>query len=140
MKIFKIVSFSLLLASLSINSAVFASTNGLDKTVINYPAKTAIIKNPLAEDAGKFFATSTTINFEVYKVGSKDDVTALIAAFTKNADVESCNLGVTTGDFQAFTLVLKSAKDKQWFINAFKKAGIMTMKINNKAVVNTDAI
>ena len=69
-----------------------------------------------------------------------EDVAALIAAFTKNADVESCNLGVTTGDFQAFTLVLKSAKDKQWFINAFKKAGLMTMKINNKPVVNTENI
>jgi hypothetical protein len=140
MKILKIVSLSLLLASLSINSTVFASANGLNKAAINYPAKTAIIKNPLAEDAGKFFATSTTINFEVYKVGSKDDIASLIASFTKNSDVESCNLGVTTGDFQAFTLVLKSTKDKQWFINAFKKAGLMTMKINNKPVVNTDAI
>ena len=140
MKILKIVSLSLILASVSFSSTVFASANEASKAAINYPAKTVIIKNPLAEDAGKFFSTSTTVNFEVYRVGSKDDVASLIAAFTKNADVESCNLGVTTGDFQAFTLVLKSAKDKQWFINAFKKAGLMTMKINNKPVVNTDNI
>jgi hypothetical protein len=141
MTILKTLSITLLLAGSMVSSAAL-TVNPSVESVFNtdYPAKTIVIKNMAAEDINKYFSTGTIFNFEVYKVGSKADIDGLIALFQKDGAVESLNMGTTTADFQAFTLVLKSAKDKQWFINAFKKAGLNTIKVNRNAVVEVEKL
>lgn len=141
MTILKTLSLSLLLAGSLVSKATL-SVGPISELGVNidYPAKTIVIKNMAAEDINKYFSTGTIFNFEVYKVGTKADIDALIALFQKDAAVESLNMGTTTADFQAFTLVLKTAKDKQWFINAFKKAGLNSIKVNRNPVVEVEKL
>ena len=140
MTILKTLSITLLLAGPMVSSASFASNFPVVSINNDFPVRTIFIKHTTADDATKFFSSNTVVNFEVYKVGSKADINALIASFQKSKDVESMNLGITTGDYQAFTLVLKTTQNKQWFINEFKKAGLNTIKINRNAVVDVDKL
>ena len=139
MKIFKIISLSLLLASTSVSSFLNATTVNKN-SLVNIPEKTVCIKHPDATDANKYFSTATIINFEVYKIGSADEVQKLIKILSADANVESCNAGTVTGDFSAFTLSLKSAKNKAYFVALIKKAGLLHIKINNNAAVEADKI
>lgn len=139
MKVFKTLALACLLAG--------AATNGSASNLIppvklqeSTPARTIVIKNMEAEDLDKFFSNVTMLNFEVYKVGSKADIANLIAEVQKQAGVESLNLGVTTGDYQAFTLVLKKAQTKQWFVALFKQAGLDHIKVNRRPVVQVEKL
>jgi hypothetical protein len=139
MKIFKTLVLSLALsAALVIPVALPAAP----KTVVysETPAKTVVIKHPLANDANKFFSSGTVFNFEVYKAGSKEDLTKILASLRSDAAVENVNLGPLVGDYQGFTLTLKSAKDKAWFMSEFKKAGLSSIKLNNNPVVEVDKL
>jgi hypothetical protein len=138
MKILKTLSVSFLLGAAMINSTANASTIN---TVINFseiPAKTVCIKNPSAADVNKFFSETTVLSFEVYKAGSKEEITKIINLLKKDAAVESVSEGKLTGDYQSITLTLKSAKNKAWFAAVFKKAGLNTIRINNNPIVEVD--
>jgi len=137
MKIFKILSLSLALTAFMLHSASLQAGTG--KAIYSEtPAKTIVFKHPLANDANTFFASGTVFNFEVYKAGSKEEVAKIVAALKSDAAVELVNEGTITGDYQAFTLVLKSAKTKAWFAAEFKKAGLNTIKLNNNPVVEVE--
>lgn len=140
MTILKTLSITFLLAGSMITSASFAANHPVVSVSNEIPVKTIFIKNMAAEDINKFFSSGTIFNFEVYKIGTKTDISALIAAFQKDPNVESLNMGVTTGDYQAFTLVLKSAQNKQWFIDAFKRTGLNTIKVNRNPIVEVDKL
>lgn len=138
MRILKSLSFALLLSGAMISSSAIAVNPAAVILYNETPAKTIVIKNMAAEDVNKFFTTNTVFSFEVFKAGTKAEISALIADLQKNSGVESMNMGVTTGDYQAFTLVLKSAQTKQWFIDAFKKAGLNHIKINRRDVTEIE--
>ena len=135
MKLVKILSISLLFGATLLNSSVQAKTKPGISIFSETPAKTIIIKHPAAENIDGFFSTTTVLMFEIYKAGSKEDLAKIIAALKKNADVESCVEGPLTGDYQAMTLTIKSMKNKQWYADLFKKAGLKNIKINNNAIV-----
>jgi hypothetical protein len=104
------------------------------------PVKTVVIRHPMADDASKFFSASTVVHFEVYKPGTQQEKAAIIAALQKDAVVETVSEGPVVGDYHSITLVLKSVKDKAWFVAAFKKAGLNTIKMNNNPIVNVDKL
>jgi hypothetical protein len=140
MKIFKTLSVSFLLAGALVSTSVVGKVNSV---VVNYsetPAKTAVIKHPAASNINKYFSEATLFHFEVYKIGSQQDINMVITAFTKDSNVESCTAGVVTGDYQAFDVSVKSAKDKAWFVAKLKKAGVNTIKINNNPVVDIERL
>ena len=140
MKIIKTLSVSLLLAGAMISSTAAAKVNPV---VVNYaetPAKTVCIKHPAAADANAYFSSATLISFEVYKVGSAEDVAKVIKAFKNDSNVELAEMGKLTGDYQAFTISLKTAKNKSWFVNTLKKAGLNTIKINNNPIVAVEQL
>lgn len=138
MQILRILPISLLLAIVLISAPVYGKINTFNISYSETPARTIVIKHPAANNPATFFSTSTVLTFEVFKPGSKEDVAAIIKALTKDGNVQSCTAGVLTGDYQAFTLTLKSAKDKAWFASLFKKAGLNTIKINNNPIVEVD--
>lgn len=138
MKILKTLSVSFLLGV-----AVLNSTASLKNTVVSVnfseiPAKTVCIKHPAAANAAKFFSETTMLSFEVYKAGSADEVAMIVSSLKKDGNVESVTEGKTTGDYQQFTISLKSAKNKAWFASEFKKAGLNTVRINNNPIVEVD--
>mgnify|MGYP001020488472 FL=1 len=102
------------------------------------PAKTIFIKNPSYTDSKSFFAGIKTLQFEIFKAGSQEEVNKLLTKFNHNADVESCTAGKLYGDYQSIVLTLKTNKDRAWFVSAFKKAGLYLIKINNNAPVEVD--
>lgn len=108
------------------------------KQTAENPARTVFIKHPGAEDTKIFFSGTTTLLFEVYKVGSKEDITKILTAFRSDGAVESITEGKLTGDYQAFSLILNTAKNKEWFAKTFKKAGLNTIHINNHPTVPVD--
>jgi hypothetical protein len=135
MKLIKTLSFSLLMASISLN----ASALNLNKNVKMYtepPAKTVFIKNPAAADVNAFFSGITVLNIEIYKSGS--ELAKIVSTLKSNSNVESCIEGKVTGDYQAVTLTLKNKKDKAWFAAEFKKAGLGHIKINNNPIVEVE--
>lgn len=140
MKILKTLSVSFLLGAAMINSTASASTINTVINLSEIPAKTVCIKNPSAADVNKFFSATTVLSFEVYKAGSKEEITKIINLLKKDADVESVSEGKLTGDYQSITLTLKSAKNKAWFATEFKKAGLNTIRINNNPIVEVDKI
>lgn len=99
------------------------------------PAKTIVIKNPMADDANAFFSATTVYFFEVYKIG---DVKAVLDVLKKNKDVESCSANNAIGDFTPINLVLKSSKNKAFFIALFKSADLNTIRVNHKEVMATE--
>jgi hypothetical protein len=140
MKLFKILSLSLVLSVAMLSAAPLRALSPLG--VYNEtPAKTIILKHPMAADANTYFASGTFFHFEVYKPGSSDDVAKIVAALKSDPAVESVSLGALTGgDYQAITLTLKTAQNKAWFISEFKKAGLNTIRINNNPVVPVEKI
>jgi hypothetical protein len=118
-----------LVAALSIGFAVAQSS---------IQPHTICIKHPAADNANAFFSGSTMYQFEVYKVGSSADIAKVIAAFQKDAAVESITVGALTGDYQAFTLTLKSKKTKSWFVGTFKQAGLPAIRLNRLEIVAVD--
>lgn len=104
----------------------------------DFPARTIFIKSPMASDPNLFFSTNKALMFEVYKVGSGSDLEKIIKAFRSDPAVESFNSGTLTGDYQAFVLILKTNKDKAWFISMFKKAGLNTIKLVHNDVIPVD--
>ncbi len=135
MKLVKILSISLFIGAATMHSSLEAKTNPVISVYSEIPAKTIIIKHPAATNIDGFFSTTTVMMFEIYKAGSTEDLAKIVAAFKKNADVESCVEGTLTGDYQAMTLTIKSMKSKQWYAELFKKAGLKTIKINNNPIV-----
>jgi hypothetical protein len=140
MKLLKIFSLSLLL--MSATAVIGLNDNSKNNTFyVETPAKTVIVKHPLADDANKFFSSSTIINFEIYKPGTKEDLARIVAALKNDPAVESVNEGtITGGDYYAMTIVLKTEKNKSWFVAAFKKAGLNTIKMNNKPVIEVEKL
>lgn len=109
-----------------------ASPAGIYNTM---PDRTVVIKHPAAANVNTFFSSGTLFNFEVYKAGSKVEINKMLEDLKNDPAVESVTLGALTGDYQAFTLVLKAPKNKAWFVSAFEKAGLNTIKVNNNAPV-----
>lgn len=124
----------------SVVSQAEVIVNPLNTVVKETPVKTACIKNPMAYDVNKFFSTTTNLQFEVFKPGSKADYIAMIDRLKAVDGVQTCVSGNITGDYYGIILVLKSAKDKAWFINAFKTAGIEHVKINNSDAVEVEKL
>lgn len=122
---------SLFAALLSLNFAIAQS---------NLQAGTVVIKHPSADNAGTFFSGATMYTFEVYKPGSAQDLAKIVGAFQRDKDVESFSVGTLTGDYQAFTLVLKSKKNKAWFSTAFKAAGLSFVRLNRAEPVAVDKL
>lgn len=134
MKILKTLSVTLLLSAAAVSTAVAANPLAI-AAFIETPVKTVVIKNPNAEDATKFFSVNTIVHFEVYKVGTKEELATVIASLKKNADVESVHEGIVTGDYQALDIVLKTTKNKEWFSKSLKNAGLNHIKINNNPII-----
>lgn len=138
MKLLKFLSicFVISLFSASVSASV---TNPLQNIFSSdLPEKTIVIKHPAAFNVDDFFATNKFLMFEIYKVGSTENLNKVIASFKKNPNVEACEIGPLTGDYQAISISMKSTKDKQWFAELFKKAGLNSIKINNNPVVKVD--
>lgn len=104
------------------------------------PAKTVCIKNKNANDANTFFSSSTSYFFEVFKPGSKAELLDIVNKLKSLDGVEACSPGTITGDYCAITLNLTSKKDKAWFVDAFTKAGLGHVKMNNKEVVEVSKL
>lgn len=140
MKIFKTLSLSLVLSAAMLSAAPIQAVLSLG--IYNEtPARTIILKHPMAADANKFFASGTFFNFEVYQPGSAADLNKIVTALKSDPAVESVNVGALTGgSYQAITITLKIAQNKAWFINEFKRAGLNTIKINNNPVVEVEKI
>lgn len=139
MKLLKTLSFSLVLAV----AAFQAPAVQAHVTPVIYnetPARTIVIKNPMAADINKFFSTGTIFNFEVYKAGSADEVLKMIGALRSDPAVETVSQGVLVGDYLSVTIVLKAAKNKEWFISEFRRAGLTTIRINANPVVAVEKI
>lgn len=118
---------NLVLAFLAIFSFGAVNLNG--QTADQVQRGTVCIKSPIADDPNQYFSTQVIYNFEVYKAG-KTETEMVLAAFRKDPAVESMASGILTGDYQAFNLVLKSQKNKEWFKSTFQKAGIKYVRIN----------
>lgn len=104
------------------------------------PAKTVCIKNKNANDANVFFSSSTSYFFEVFKPGSKAELLDIVNKLKAMDGVETCSPGTMTGDYCAITLTLKIKKDKAWFVDAFTKAGLGHVKMNNKDAVEVSKL
>lgn len=118
--------------------ALFLGTNMFAQT--NLQAGTVVIKHPAADNSNSFFAGSNVYNFEVYKPGGAEAMAKIVAAFQSDPAVQAFSVGTLTGDYQAFTLVLKSKKNKNWFIAAFKAAGLNQVRINRSEPVTVDKL
>ena len=140
MKIFKILSISVLLVATSVSNTINAKINTFKLAFTEIPVKTVCIKHPEATDATKYFANATIVSFEIYKAGGAAEVDKIIKLLSSDANVESCTAGKVTGDFSAITLSLKTAKNKAWFVSQFKKAGLTHIKLNNSAPVEADKL
>lgn len=140
MKILKISLVTILLGTVAATIASPGLPTLLIRQAAAIPAKTIIFKNMAAEDTDKFFSDNTVFSFEIYQPGSKAETDALIAALKKDPAVESMNAGTVTGDYHAFTLVLKKAKSKQWFSSTFKKAGVGHIRINRRDITEIEKL
>jgi hypothetical protein len=129
-----------LLMSAAVASQAKVNANSSYSIVKETPVKTACIKNPLAADANKFFSTTTNLQFEVFKPGTKADYIAMIDKLKAIDGVQNCIPGNITGDYYAIILTLKTTKDKAWFVSAFKEAGIEHVKINAAEAVSVDKL
>jgi len=140
MKIFKTLSIAFLLTGALAGTSAYGKVNPAVVKYSDLPAKTAVIKHPAAANVNAFFSDATLFHFEVYKIGSKQDIDMVIKAFTKDSNVESCTAGRVTGDYQAFDVSIKTKKDKAWFVSKLKQAGINTIKINNEPPVGVESL
>jgi hypothetical protein len=104
------------------------------------PAKTVCIKNAKANDADQFFSSTTNLFFEIYKPGTKAELLDIVNKLKAMDGVEAASPGTITGDYCAVTLTIKEKKDKAWFVDAFSKAGLNHIKINNKEAVEVSKL
>ncbi len=116
------------------STALNAATNSA-YVLKETPAKTVCIKNAMANDVNKFFSSTTSLFFEVYKPGTKADLVAIIDKLKAVDGVENAVAGTISGDYYAITLTLKAKQDKAWFAKAFTAAGLGHIKINNNEIV-----
>lgn len=130
MKILRIVALGLFVLSVSVSPAINVARTSLVK-YSETPAKTVFIKHPDAADANSFFSKNTSLMFYVFKAGSADEVNKMIETIKKNKNVLNAGAGKVTGDYQEITVNLKSAKDKAFWVDLFKSAGLNHIKINN---------
>jgi len=139
MKMLKTLSVSLLLTCAMVNNV--SAISPLSAAYYNEtPVKTIVVKHPMANDAGKFFSASKVVFFEIYKPGTKDEKAKIISSLKNNPDVETVTEGAVVGDYHGITIVLKTEKNKQWFVSEFKKAGLNTIKMNNNPIVEVDKL
>ena len=82
MKILKTLSVYFLLGAAMINSTASASTINTVINLSEIPAKTVCIQNPSAAVVNKFFSETTVLSFEVYKSGSKEEITKIAEELT----------------------------------------------------------
>lgn len=137
MRILNILALTVLSSSFSLSLQANNPAETVEIRFSETPAKTIVIKNPSA-NAATFFSSTTTLYFEVYKAGTKEEIANIVKTLSKNSNVRSCSEGLLTGDYQAFTLDLKTTMDKEAFAKLFKSAGLNTIKINNNPVVAVD--
>lgn len=121
--------------SLSLSAQVNGQINVTGTRYAEVPGKTLIIQHPAANDAATFFATNTEFLLGIHK---PDSMEQLMIALRKDAEVASCTAGPVIEDYQQFRLVLKSAKDKMWFVALFRKQGISTVRINRQPVMGIE--
>lgn len=137
-------SFVLYMAMIAGTGNFQAASSGIHAPSVvlvkELPAKTICIKHPMANDANSFFSTTTNLFFEVHKPGSKADFTAILDKLKQMEGVQNVTPGNITGDFFGVNLSLKGLKDKAWFIQAFKKAGLEYIKLNNNEAVSLDKL
>ena len=138
MKILKMISISLLIASCSSSAFAVTNKNNFVSMYVETPAKMICLKNSAASNVDEFFKSTTIFNFEIYKPGTKEELAKIISFLKKESGVETCITSSVAGDYQGVTLVLKNVKNKAWFISAFKKAGLNTIKINNNPIVEIE--
>ncbi len=138
MRILRNIALAVLITSVSQPVLAGKDFTGAGILYSETPAKTICIKSPAADNTNGFFSSTTTLFFEVYKAGNKEEIAAIVKTLSKNSNVRSCSEGLLTGDYQAFTIDLKSTMDKAAFVKLFKSAGLNTIKINNNPVVAVD--
>lgn len=139
MKLIRSISFSLFMfttASLALASGSAETTIVINET----PAKTVVIKAPAASDVNAFFSSTKVLSFEVYKAGSAEELNSIVNKIQSVAGVETVAKGRITGDYSNINVILKTTKDKAFWINLFKAAGLGHIKINNNAVVEIEKI
>jgi hypothetical protein len=125
---------------------VINAFNGNTKPELNellvkeLPSKTVCIKHPMANDASAFFSTTLNLFFEVYQPGTKADFITIIDKLKSIDGVQNVTPGVINGDYYGINLTLKDVKDKAWFVEAFKKAGLGHVKINNNEAVPVEKL
>ncbi|MGZ3901293.1 MAG: hypothetical protein ACXVDC_13285, partial [Bacteroidia bacterium] len=86
MKIIKTLLITFLLSGATIY--VSANTRALS-IYSETPSKTICIKNAQAADVNNFFSTSTTLMFEIYKAGTKEEVAKIVSSLKSDPNVES---------------------------------------------------
>ena len=126
----------LLTATISVTSVNALNAIKSSYSIIKeVPEKTICIKNAQAADAANYFSSNTQFYFEVFKPGSKVDLTAIIEKLNHTDGIQSCTPGTVTGDYYGVTLTLKSKKDKAWFTKVCKEAGLDHIKINSNDAI-----
>ncbi len=116
---------------------VGAMSSANAKVLNEIPAKTAVIKAVGAENTDAFFSTTKAVAIHLFKAGTTEDLNATIAKLKENKSVEQVILGKTTGDYTNINITLKEVKNKAFWIELFKSAGMDHVKINNKEAVET---
>lgn len=137
MNIIKTLLISCMLTGAAVNASAIKPGTGIYNQT---PEKTICIKNPQAANADQFFSSASMLFFEVFKAGTKDDVAKLIKTLHSDPNVESVQEGALVGEYQGITIVLKSHKNKAWFVSLFKNAGLNHIKINNNPVIEVDKL
>lgn len=107
------------------------------KVLTEIPVKTAVIKAAGAENTDLFFSTTKVVAIHVFKAGTTEDLNALVAKLKESGSVEQVILGKTTGDYTNINITLKEIKNKSFWIELFKSAGMDHVKINNKEAIET---
>jgi exopolysaccharide biosynthesis protein len=107
------------------------------KVLTEIPVKTAVIKAAGAENADLFFSTTKVVAIHVFKAGTTEDLNTLVTKLKENSSVEQVILGKTTGDYTNINITLKEVKNKSFWMELFKSAGMDHVKINNKEAVET---
>jgi len=139
MKILRTFTFVLLFLSTG-----FANPSRVLKTIVSedMPAGTVVFKITPAKDINEYLSDATHISFEVYKIGTINEVVGLCnrIKYSNTKGVKDCAMGPAKGDYQSITIEVKKPKKKEWLIAVLKEAGIKTAKVDNGAVVEIDKL
>jgi len=139
MKIIKTLSLSIIIVLANLQVSAFNFENNLTVS-IETPAKTVCIKAAGANNANVFFSTSSAVAFEIYKPGNAEELSAIVKKLKATDGVENVMTGKATGDYQMLNVVLKTNKDKTYWISLFKAAGCGHIKLNADPIVELDKI